>query len=84
MLFGRIDGATRTIGEAQGYQGLAIRDDIVNCEVNGPSTAMMTTAWVPTPQELEALNAGASIHVMILGTAHPPIMVGVGPTPAAE
>jgi len=41
----------------------------------------MTTAWTPTPQELAALMAGASVHFCILGTAYPPITVSVGPTP---
>ena len=43
----------------------------------------MTTAWLPTPDELVALLAGAPIHVRILGTAHPPIMVEVGAAPEA-
>jgi len=38
----------------------------------------MVTAWHPTPKELEALNAGAPVHVRILGREHPPIMVDVG------
>ena len=81
MLIGRIERATRTIGEGQGYEGLPLRDELVNCSVNGPNTPAMTTAWIPTPAELEALNAGASIHVRILGQRHPPIMVEVGPVP---
>ncbi len=81
MLGARIEGATRVIGEAQGYDGLAIRDERINCTVNGPDTHAMTTAWTPTPEELAALVAGASVHVCILGTAHPPIIVAVGPAP---
>ena len=42
----------------------------------------MTTAWIPTPEEIAAILAGAPIHVRIIGTAHPPIMVTTGdPTP---
>jgi hypothetical protein len=82
MLSGRIEGTTRTIGASQGYEGLPVRDEEVNCSVNGPGTPCMTTAWTPTPAELAALNAGASIHVCILGTQHPPISVSVGPVPA--
>jgi hypothetical protein len=79
MQIGRIEGATRVIGKSQGYMGLPLRDAVVNCSVNGPDTPTMTTAWLPTPEELAALNAGASVHVTILGVAHPPILVGVGP-----
>lgn len=81
MQIGRIHGATRVVGKSQGYFGLPIRDGVINDAVNGPNTPTMTTAWLPTPKELEALNAGAAVHVRILGTVHPPIMVEVGETP---
>jgi hypothetical protein len=42
----------------------------------------MVTAWQPTPDELARLNAGASVHLRVLGTVHPPVMVGVGDLPA--
>ncbi|WP_036292105.1 hypothetical protein [Methylosinus sp. PW1] len=79
MQIGRIEGATRVVGKSQGYLGLPIRDGSINCTVNGPATPTMTTAWLPTQDELAALNAGASVHVEILGNVHPPILVGVGP-----
>lgn len=81
MQIGRIRGATRVLGKAQGYRGLPVRDEPINCTVDGPDTPSMVTAWLPTPKELEALNAGAAVHVRILGTAHPPIMVEVGEVP---
>lgn len=81
MQIGRITGATRVIGKSQGYMGLPLRDEPLNCSVTGPSTPSMVTAWLPTPKELDALNKGAPVHVRILGTAHPPIMVDVGEVP---
>lgn len=81
MQIGRIQNATRVLGKSQGYMGLPIRDELINCSVDGPNTPAMTTAWLPTPKELEALNAGAPVHVRIVGTAHPPIMVDVGEMP---
>lgn len=88
MQIGRILGATRILGKAQGYMGLpvrdeaiTVRDETINCTVDGEGTPSMVTAWLPTPKELEALNAGASVHVRILGTVHPPIMVDVGEVP---
>lgn len=81
MQIGRITGATRVIGKSQGYMGLPLRDEPINCSVTGDNTPSMVTAWHPTPKELEALNAGAPVHVRILGTAHPPIMVDVGEVP---
>jgi hypothetical protein len=77
MQSGRIANATRFIGKSQGYHGLAVRDETIK----GDDTPAMVTAWHPTPKELAALNAGASVHVRILGTSHPPIMVCVGDIP---
>jgi hypothetical protein len=82
MQIGRVEGCTRVLGESQGYLGLPVRDEVINCSVDGPGTPAMTTAWFPTPDELIALIAGAPIHVRILGTGHPPIMLEVGSPPA--
>ncbi|KJZ31642.1 hypothetical protein TW83_07720 [Paracoccus sp. S4493] len=82
MLIGTIEGVTRVIGKSQGYLGLPLRDEVMNCTVNGEGTPAMVTAWQPTPEELARLNAGASVHLRVLGTVHPPVMVGVGDPPA--
>lgn len=73
MMIGRIPGATRVLGKSQGYNGLPIRDEMIAERVNGPET--------PTPDELERLNRGAAVHVRILGSVHPPILVEVGDAP---
>lgn len=83
MHIGRIEGATRVLGKSQGYLGLPIRDEIINCSVGGERTPAMVTAWLPMPEELALLNSGATVHVRLIGTGHPPIMVEVGPVPAA-
>lgn len=80
MQIGMIENATRVLGKSQGYLGLPLRDEISRCRVNGDCPAMVT-AWHPSPDELVALNAGAAVHVRILGTAHPPMIVEIGPTP---
>lgn len=80
MQVGRIEGATRVVGKSQGYHGLPIRDELIECTVNGPDTPAMITAWFPTPDELMALNAGAAVHVRILGRIPPPMLVMVGPS----
>jgi uncharacterized protein YbjT (DUF2867 family) len=77
MQIGRIEGATRVLGKSQGYLGLPVRD-----QVSAEGVPMMVTSWHPTPKELAALNAGAAVHVLILGNAHPPINVEVGERPA--
>lgn len=84
MIIGRIEGATRVIGKQQGYLELPIRDEFIHDTANGLGTPWMVTAWQPTPEELEKLNAGASVHVRIRGVGHPPIMVEVGPIPSID
>ena len=79
MLIGRITGATRTLGQGQGFLGLPIRDSIRK----DPSGfhIQMESAWHPTPDELERLNAGAPVILAILGTLHPPVSIIVGEPP---
>lgn len=81
MQIGRINGATRVIGQSQGYLGLPLRDVIIDCPVNGPRTPAMETAWLPTPDELERIVAGAPVVLRVLGTSHPPVMLEVGEVP---
>lgn len=80
MQIGRIPGATRVLGKSQGYFGLPVRDEVIAERTNGESPCM-TTAWIPDPAELERIARGAAVHVRLLGTAHPPIMVEVGEIP---
>lgn len=84
MLIQMIEGATRVIGKAQGYIGLPLKDAKVDCPVAGKDTPTMTTSWMPTPEELVVLNAGAPVYVTIYGTQHPPILVSTGPLPEGD
>ncbi|EPE99523.1 hypothetical protein [Rhizobium grahamii] len=81
MQIAMIEGATRIIGKSQGYLGLPLLDEVIHCTVGGEGTPAMVTAWSPTPEELARLNAGASVHLRVLGTMHPPVMVDVGEPP---
>lgn len=81
MQIGRISGATRVLGQAQGYLGLPLRDVLISCSVGGEQTPAMETAWLPTPAEIAAIIAGAPIILRVLGTAHPPVMLEVGEVP---
>jgi hypothetical protein len=67
MQIGRILGATRILGKAQGYLGLPVRDETINCTVDGPGTPSMVTAWLPTPKERSASRRnrrpGRALHL---------------------
>lgn len=81
MIIGHIQGCTRVIGKSQGYLGLPLRDVMIHDTVNGPHTPAMETAWLPTPDELARLAAGAPVILRILGNVLPPVMVDVGEVP---
>lgn len=73
----QIEGATRSIGEFLGYIALPVRDEVVDCAINGAATPCMVSAWQPAPDEMEALRAGAPVLLRVLGAFHPPVMVYV-------
>lgn len=81
MQIGRIQGWTRELGKGQGYIGLPLRDVVITCSVGGPDTPAMETAWLPTPDEIVAIIAGAPIILRVIATAHPPVMLMVGDPP---
>lgn len=41
------------------------------------SIRIMSSAWMPTPDELKLLNAGQPIHLHIYGSAHPIVSMTV-------
>ena len=40
-------------------------------------TLAVASYWRPTPAELELLASGQSVRLIVLGTTHPPLMLGV-------
>lgn len=81
MQIAMIEGATRIIGKEQGFKGLPLRDELINTSVTGDGTPSMVSAWTPSPAELARLVAGASVHLRIIGTVHPPVSIDVGMPP---
>ena len=68
------ENTTRRIGKSQGYNGLSIAD----VYLEGGHAAMITL-WEPTPNELAVLVSGGKVRLIILGSAHPPVLVEVQP-----
>jgi hypothetical protein len=75
---GRIAGANIDFGKPSDW------DDTAHCATLPVRQAIcdgapvMISAWHPTPDELVQLNAGESVHLMIWGTSHPVVALGVG------
>lgn len=65
-----IPGATRVLGEAQGYRPLPLRDDFID-QSDGTKMHTMVTQWEPTADEREAILKGAPIYLSIIGGMHP-------------
>ncbi|CAN7603952.1 hypothetical protein [Bosea sp. LjRoot237] len=70
-----IDGATRVIGESQGYIGLPLRDQTTHCAVSGENTPVMVSQWTFTDYEREMISQGADIQLFVIGTRHPPVLL---------
>lgn len=76
----RIPQHTRWLGAPLGWEPekdgdcahLAIRDMTINGNV--PS---MHSLWEPTPDELERLNAGGKVRLIVVGISHPAVSLSV-------
>ena len=83
MHVGRIQGATRNLHAPADWDrdkdgpclGLPIRDEKTTAGDG------MTSAWFPTPEEIERIAQGAPIYLTVLGHVHPPVSMSVGPRP---
>lgn len=83
MIPGRIQNATRTLNAPRDWDGvselpvgaLPILDYVAQ------DVPAMASAWLPTPEELTALAAGAPVILSIVGRSHPIVGVGVGEPP---
>lgn len=87
MHIGRVAGATRNLGAPRDWDpakdgicgGLPIRD-----EPHSPGVNRMVSAWLPTPEEIALIVAGAPIYLGVLGIEHPPVQLFVGNPPTDE
>lgn len=70
-----MQGATRVIGESQGYIGLPLRDETVHCTVSGEGTPVMVSQWTLSDEERWMIGNGADIQLHIIGTSHPPVLL---------
>jgi hypothetical protein len=84
MQIGRIEGTNATLGEPDGWN--RHRDGIcaslpVRVEQLLSGHTSMTSSWLPTMEEIEAIVAGAPIHLQIISSVHPPVCLKVGEPP---
>ena len=69
MLIGHIEGAN-CLMKGNGA-------DVGDLPVIRTDDGQFISAWLPTPDELKALNRGAPVYLFVWGASHPPVMVGV-------
>jgi hypothetical protein len=83
---GRITNATNFLGAPKGWDkstqgpcgGLAVRVE------DTTAGRGMTSAWFPTPQEIERIAKGAPIYLTVISDIHPPVSMSVGAPPDAD
>lgn len=71
MEIAHIEGATRILGESQGYRGLPI----IDTDFDG--SPAMVSEWLPSTEERDRIAAGKSLFLWVMGTQHPPVMMVV-------
>jgi hypothetical protein len=82
MIPRRIAGATHHLGAPQGWDEAA-QGPCGRLHVRVLPEGICESAWEPTPDELAALNAGASIILGVVG-GQPPVMLSVETPPAED
>jgi len=86
MHIGRVQGANRILGEPKNWDrerdgvclSLPVRHEVVG------GLSQLTSAWLPTPEEIAAIAKGAPILLTITSLTHPPVMLTVGEAPSME
>lgn len=76
----RLQDYDRVLGKPKSMtdeQCVELRIRIETRELEGEHYRVMCSYWKPSAEELNALKAGASIEIGVLGIQHPPIMIGV-------
>jgi hypothetical protein len=86
MIIGNIEGATRRLGRPRRWTWvqsardriatLPVRDEVVD------GVPKMVSAWMPTPDEIARIVAGAPVYLSVIGRRHPPVRLSVGEPPA--
>jgi hypothetical protein len=80
----KLEGMNRELGAPKGWdeekhgkcEPLPVFAEVVNGHI------CMTSAWKPSAEELASLNAGAAVALVIYGSVHPPVAVGVFEPPS--
>lgn len=72
--------ANMRLAESQDeYATLPVFSGIIDIE--GQLHPVKLSKWEPNADELDRLKSGACVTLMILGTSHPPVLVGVDEVP---
>lgn len=80
MIPGHIDGATHVMTSPREWREEGRKCSSLPIRANG---GIVSSAWFPTPEELERLFSGAPVYLTIVAppTSHPPVALSVGPAP---
>ena len=79
MIPARIEGATIMYGAPEGWD--EARGGLCGVLPVRQEPPYLLSAWPPLPEELAALNAGGSVLLHIVGSAHPVVALCVSNPP---
>jgi hypothetical protein len=81
-----LEGATREFGRPEGWNELFMGpcNSLQVQDIDHKGAPFMVTAWLPTREELMAINAGCPIMLGIGGTEHPVVFLNVGGSTSPE
>jgi len=74
MIVGRIRGSNFVYKAPVGMDNC---QDLHVAVYEDEDVRVMSSAWMPTPEELARLNAGQPIHLHIYGQGHPVVSMSV-------
>lgn len=83
MLPGRIEGANAKLSQPSGWD-TTTRGPVAALHVRKANTnagPVIMSAWFPSIDEINAIQAGAPVIITIVGSSQPVMGVGVGKTP---
>ncbi len=81
MIPGVVAGATHRLAPPEDWDQTGSRGRCVALMIRRNESGAMTSAWLPTPEKLARIAAGAPVLLTVVGCGHPPVALEVGEIP---
>ena len=78
MIAGAIEGNNCTLRKPGNMTDEECHSLVIRVGQDADGYYLMQSAWLPSPDELKRLNAGAAVVLTLYGSQHPPVNLQVG------